>query len=416
MKTCNNDFNTVTLVESFRNKHSEDILFKSLISERGAAYILTVIVTLVLFSICSTLLYIFNNEILTVSNYKENMGGYEAAVSGVTYACDFLRSKIEENRKLIDELTFNKILSIPLYEIAYYNQNAVSVYEGEFRLKTSDGCLYHRHFAKYAIEALSDTFSEGCNLQITGVNASYNVAIEISEGTDGLINIKSTAINEKTGVSDKVLATACFNFCTTEVFEEDYLFNTLPPYLQGGIYSTGELVNDSSILNAPDALFNQEEFFPNTAVSGLRVFNIINSELDISNFVNQNGTEPAVVNYNGGSEMLITASEPENNFFNGIIISKNGITVENTTVHIKGHIYCEGNLKLINANLTVEYKNILPEISFSSISEKREFLNKIGAIDFNAATSSLTGIKISRLFLPDKNAGTLVIKSLKKSG
>lgn len=423
---------TESMCNKCDNMYRRRVMMQPISNERGSAYILVIILMLILFALSSTLLYISNNEILSASSYGENIGGYEAAVSGINRALEYLQKKVDGNRRVIDEKTLNEIFAAPLSDISFYLPDPADKYGGEFRLRPKTGttaisepdCLYHRLFTKYAVEALSDILDETCILSIRyskeSDDISYLVTVQLSEGFDNQLILKSVAVNEKTGVSERARAAVAFSLCDCESFTEKYPLDThIPEYLSRGIYARGvSNIDTSSALTAPTALFNQDAELPYESFAGLAsrsIVTVTGSSFDISLHKTINGDSPAVVIYGEGDDLIITASDPSYNLFEGIIISYGGIKLENTSVQIKGQIYCSANLNLMNSALGVEYKNMLPEISFDSLNEKREFLDKLGVINFDEAVSTLSGFQIGSLTLSDQHAGRLKIKSLTKS-
>jgi len=185
--------------------------------ERGAAYILTIIVMFVIFSVSAAMLYLADNDILAAASYTKNIEGYEAAVSGVRQTAAFLQDTIDENRAAINEMVLNEILSQPLSDISYES-------DGQFYFKnpTGGGCYYHKLFAKYAKEFLAQAIDGEhiLNLQYKSdvINVSYSVAVKVTEGFNDEYILSSVSTNSATGVRNTLSAALAFTYCDSETF------------------------------------------------------------------------------------------------------------------------------------------------------------------------------------------------------
>ncbi|MDR1688798.1 MAG: hypothetical protein LBS21_09355 [Clostridiales bacterium] len=244
-------------------------------NERGAAYILTVVVMVTLFSLTSILLYLTDNELISARSYAGSIGAYEAAVSGIHALVSEMQNAVSENAGEITDAVLNEINSYPLYEIAFYNETAGEPYGGEFRLKTPPGetaadseyCVYHRFFAKYAAEILKSYVGLEYSYKISAGEKSiygYGIKAKISRDIKGNFVIDSSAVNESTGITAFASATIGFSGCEKEVFTEEYMLDSsiLSQTENMSISEKREFLDSAGIID-----FNEVK----TALTGIRI-------------------------------------------------------------------------------------------------------------------------------------------------
>jgi len=398
-------------------------------SNSGAAYILAIVVMLIVFAVAMALIYVADNDILAAGAYSENIGGYEAALSGITQTVRYLNDLTANNRREINKKVMSDILAAPIGSISEYSVAGTNKYDGQFFLKTPQGlgspaggdCCYHKLFAKYASDVLAAGITGGGNLSIKygdAADALYSVTVKIEKGFDETFILTSTAVNKKNNVMEQVTATVAFSLCDGEVFIEKYPLDTeIPEFLSRGINIGGELVQDISTILITDSyevnVGTGPKYGSFAGFTGENVVVLTEDVFDISLFNSAYGAPPAVVIHEGAS-LAVIASNPDENFFEGLIITTGGIFLSNTSVKIKGQIYCAADLTITNSNLEVEYKNVLPDLFFAEASEMREFLDRLGAVDFDKAVAAKSGFTIGSLLLDNETAGKFEVTNLKK--
>lgn len=339
--------------------------------QEGSGYTLVIVVLSIILSMSVSVLYVVLYERKTEDMHTQYLNGYEMALSGVEIMQSEIQAVIDQNRHELEKEILLTITGYPgpLNEIVYY-EAGTDDYNGNYHLKQPDTSmageknrLYYSLYCRAVAKLIADNFSAPLKTSI----GEYNITVNITENYSDTYTIVSEA--EKNGVKEKV--SACIEISSgEEIIEEGYLF-------------------DDEYTLAPDWDRLSE------VSEGIIICQSINlAELD--------NNLPVIIVNPEETELLISASGES--LLYAMVLSKGSIESD-APVTIKGKVFTKAD---IGENIFIENDDVLNNLAFDEIAQKREILHGLGLIDFPGEH-----FYISKIFIDSMDLKLISVKKIR---